>query len=101
MSKIPDTATRGWGKAATNAQAILGFDVDEILRDFEKFDTDEARDGFAIGWTWKVAQRLNETWPMLYRLLKHIMVDIRIIGNHAELLKKPRNEYLLWTDMEN
>ena len=72
---------QGAGKAKRAAgKAVHGLTHTEVLADFYKLNSDDARAAFARTWLAKSSEALNETWSVVYQLLK--LVDER------ELYKK-------------
>lgn len=72
---------QGAGKAKRAAgKAVHGLTHTEVLADFHKLTSDDARAAFARTWLAKSSEALNETWSVLYELLK--------IVEEKELYKK-------------
>jgi hypothetical protein len=72
---------QGAGKAKRSAgKAVHGLTHTEVLADFHKLNSDDARAAFARTWLAKSSEALNETWSVLYELLK--------IVEEGELYKK-------------
>ncbi len=62
---------QGAGKAKRSAgKAVHGLTHTEALADFHKLKSDDARAAFARTWLAKSSEALNETWSILYELLK-------------------------------
>lgn len=72
---------QGAGKAKRSAgNAVHGLTHTEVLADFYKLQSDDARAAFARTWLSKSSEALNETWSVIYTLLK--------IVEEKELYKK-------------
>jgi hypothetical protein len=72
---------QGTGKAKRAAgKAVHGLTHTEVLADFHNLNSDDARAAFARTWLAKSSEALNETWSVLYELLK--------IVEEGELYKK-------------
>lgn len=72
---------QGAGKAKRSAgNAVHGLTHTEVLTDFYKLQSDDARAAFARTWLAKSSEALNETWSVVYELLK--------IVEEKELYKK-------------
>lgn len=64
---------QGAGKAKRSAgKAVHGLTHTEVLADFHKLSSDDARAAFARTWLVKSSEALNETWSVVYELLKLI-----------------------------
>lgn len=62
---------QGAGKAKRAAgKAVHGLTHTEVLTDFYKLKSDDARAAFARTWLAKSSEALNETWSVIYELLK-------------------------------
>lgn len=62
---------QGAGKAKRAAgNAVHGLTHTEVLADFYKLQSDDARAAFARTWLAKSSEALNETWSVIYELLK-------------------------------
>jgi hypothetical protein len=62
---------QGAGKAKRSAgNAVHGLTHTEVLADFYKLQSDDARAAFARTWLAKSSEALNETWSVVYELLK-------------------------------
>jgi len=62
---------QGAGKAKRAAgKAVHGLTHTEVLADFYKLQSDDARAAFARTWLAKSSEALNETWSVVYELLK-------------------------------
>lgn len=64
------TAANGWMAASVDSTGVINAAVQAFLVGFRKLDSDEARGVFADHWISLAADRLNETWPALYELLR-------------------------------
>ncbi|MGB3511249.1 MAG: hypothetical protein WBA93_18840 [Microcoleaceae cyanobacterium] len=62
---------QGAGKAKRSAgNAVHGLTHTEVLTDFYKLKSNDARAAFARTWLAKSSEALNETWSVIYELLK-------------------------------
>lgn len=62
---------QGAGKAKRAAgNAVHGLTHTEVLSDFHRLKSDDARAAFARTWLAKSSEALNETWSVIYELLK-------------------------------
>lgn len=62
---------QGTGKAKRAAgKAVHGLTHTEVLADFYKLKSDDARAAFARTWLAKSSEALDETWSVIYELLK-------------------------------
>lgn len=68
--KTLDSAARGYMKACDQTSGLLNSDIDEVIFDFHRLNTLEARKAFAHKWIQVVSKRMDSTWPVLYELLR-------------------------------
>jgi hypothetical protein len=66
---ISHEIAQGGGKAIRRMNGVNRSEITDILQDFARLPTD-AQAAFAHTWVTRTAARLEETWPMFYRLLK-------------------------------
>jgi hypothetical protein len=64
-----DTVAKGRGKASRSGKGILDPRLSEVMREFQSFESEDAKAAFAHRWVTLAADRLNETWPVFYQLL--------------------------------
>ncbi|NES71108.1 MAG: hypothetical protein F6K24_40845, partial [Okeania sp. SIO2D1] len=62
---------QGAGKAKrVSVNAVQGLTHTEVLTDFHTLKSNDARAAFARTWLAKSSEALNETWSVIYELLK-------------------------------
>jgi hypothetical protein len=70
--EFQDTIAKGRFQGSTKGGGILVPEHEEILRDFRRLNTEDARAAFADRWVRLATERLDVTWPVLYELLRVI-----------------------------
>lgn len=71
----PATVAEGYGRASRTGVGVLSLETQKVLEDFYAFEDPAVRAAFAHRWIVLVAQRFEQTWPVLYQLLKQVETD--------------------------
>lgn len=71
MSHDPfrQTGAHGAGKASRVSEGIVSPNYSRVISEYHSLRTDEARAAFADKWLSLAASRLDDSWPVIYKLL--------------------------------
>lgn len=70
--KPPHKVSDGYYDATVSLGVFEDAKMRQVLDNYRKLNTDEARAAFALKWSQLIADRFDRTWPVLYEMLRLI-----------------------------